>query len=112
VLDRVADLVGRNRRRADGIAREHRLREVHPALLGVVVVRERPAGRLVHRHLVEAVGVEDGAGDLRTGHAVHDLDLGLLGEGLLEPPLDGQADDQRGDQERDVEAEASHCAES
>ena len=108
VLDRVPDLVRRDCGSADRDLVVDGVREVHRALAGVVVIRERPAGRDVHRNLVQAVGVENRPGDLRAGHAARDGDPRLLGERLLQPPLHTEADEQGRNEEGEVETPAAH----
>ncbi len=106
VLDRVAHLVGGDRDRGDRAAGVDLLREVDGAVPRVVVIRERPTGRRVHRNAREAVVLEDHQRDLLAAHPVRNGDLHLLADGLLQPVLDHEPDDQRRNQEDEVEAEA------
>ncbi len=108
MLDRVADLVRRDRGRRDRVPAVHRLREVDRLLPRVVVIRERPARRRLHRHVLEAVPVQDLARHLGAGEAIRHLDLHVRGDGFLQPMLDDEAEDQRRDQEDEVEAPAAH----
>ena len=112
MLDRVADLVGGDRDGGDRAAGVDLLREVDGAVPRVVVIRERAAGRGVHGNACEAVVLEDHQRDLLAAHPVRNRDLHLLADGLLQPVLDHQPDDQRRNQEDEVEAEATHIRES
>ena len=103
------DLVRADRRRGDRGAVVDGLGEVDGAMARVVVVRERPTLRPLDRDLLETVAVEDLPRDLCAGQAAHHLDLRLRGDGLPQPALDDEAQDQRRDQEHEIEPEAFHA---
>ena len=100
VLDGVPDLVGADRRRRDRHSAEHLRREVHGAAARVVVVRER-ARCLLDRNLVEAVRIEDAAGNLGSRQAVGDGDLEVACKRAFDPMLGPEADSHRNDERED-----------
>ena len=112
VLDRVADLVRGDRDRGDRVALVDAMREVDRALPRVVVVRERAAWRRVDgtpaRPLWSRIirATCSPAMPFATGTCI------CARDGLLQPMLDHEADDQRRDQEDEVDAEVSHVADS
>ena len=72
------------------------------------MIRERPAGSGLIGTSFEAVAVENGARDLLTGHPVGEPHLHLPPDRLLQPALDGKAENQRRDQECEIVAQISH----
>jgi hypothetical protein len=77
-------------------------REVHRAAARVVVVGEGP-GTFLDRDLLEAIAVEDAAGNLGAGHPVGRRYLEIARKRALHPVLGPEADD-HGDDERDEES--------
>ncbi len=100
--------MGGDRRRGDRVAAVDRLGEVDRLLARVVVVRERTARRRLHRDVLEPVPIEDLAGHLGAREAVHDLDLHVRRDRLLQPVLHDEADDHRRDEEEEIEAPVAH----
>ena len=98
MLKRVTHLVGTDSRRRHRCVVEDVRREVHRSAPRVVVVGKR-ARCLLDRYLIEAVRIEDAAGNLSPCHTVCDGDLEVLRNGRLHPVLRPKPERQRNDEE-------------
>jgi len=77
-------------------------------LARVVVVRKRARVGAVDRHFLEPVSVEDLPRHLGARHPGQKLDVRVALEGLPEPPLHGEPDDESRDEQQDVEPPVVH----
>src|SRR5450759_4211824 len=74
----------------------------------VVVIAERPGLRRLHGHVLQAVAIEDLASHVGAALAAGHRLLAVVGEGLAQPALYGQTDDQGHDKAQEIQVERTH----